>query len=64
MNNELCDYCGRRYGRWRRDQRFCSPSCHHSFHNEEKRLAMKAWRERRGSRLFCGAVEQEETAQA
>jgi hypothetical protein len=46
MNNELCDYCGRRYGRWRRDQRFCSPTCHHSFHNEEKRLAMKAWRER------------------
>jgi hypothetical protein len=47
QQDDLCDYCQRRFTRWRRDQRFCSPQCHTNWHNEDRRLALKAWRERK-----------------
>jgi len=42
--DEICEHCGGRYGRWYPNQRFCSKSCNTAFQNEERRQALAAWR--------------------
>ncbi len=45
QDEEVCDCCGKRFAKWRYDQRFCSIACKDTFHNAERREAMRAWRE-------------------
>lgn len=44
-NDEICEHCGKRFGRWRHDQRFCSRKCHSRFHAQERREAVELYRE-------------------
>jgi hypothetical protein len=44
-NEECCEQCGKRFAKWRHDHRFCSTACKDAYWNNQRALAMRAWRE-------------------
>ena len=40
-----CEYCGKQFLMKTYHQKFCSPECRNSHHNDEKAAAIQAWRE-------------------
>jgi hypothetical protein len=40
-----CDFCEAQYIPRRIDQRFCSRACHVGWHVDQRKQAMKAWKE-------------------
>jgi hypothetical protein len=59
----ICDYCGNGFFKWRYDQRFCGSRCHDAWHTEEKREAIKTYREMKAAAALAEPeIDQEQVA--